>query len=321
MIMTRVPLAYIRRRHDASFIFRSMASSSLPSSLLGPPQGLLVPPGQCQFGEEFQSVPLLGKTTVSKTSTVFHFGLPDTTRPLNLSTCACILARADNVQGEESPVIRPYTPITTNATIGSFDLLVKNYGTKGLLSRHFHETLKVGDTMDFKHIPFNVKIQFDEISKFSTILMIAGGTGITPMIQALHAILGNNDNDDVSPSNNQTVTLLYGSQTSDDILARELLDQWAKDYSDKLQVIHILSDEKEGGGGEASRDDSTTWTGPVGYIDETMIQKYASPTTETLVMVCGPPPLYDSLSGPRDDPELTGVLSRLGYSKEQVYKF
>ena len=106
MIMRRVALASVRRRHDdATFIFRSMSSSSsssyhLPSSLMGPPQSLLVPPGQCQFDEEFQSVPLLGKTIVSKTSTVFHFELPDKSQPLNLSTCACILARGNNVQGD-----------------------------------------------------------------------------------------------------------------------------------------------------------------------------------------------------------------------------
>jgi cytochrome-b5 reductase len=44
--------------------------------------------------------------------------------------------------------------------------------------------------------------------------MLAGGTGITPMIQALHAIL---DNTNEAPPK-QRVTLFYGSQTSDDIL-------------------------------------------------------------------------------------------------------
>ena len=40
-----------------------------------------------------------------------------------------------------------------------------------------------------------------------------------------------------------------------------------------------------------------------------------------LIFVCGPPAMYESLCGPRDDPELTGVLRDLGYSKDQVIKF
>ena len=56
--------------------------------------------------------------------------MPDATKPLGLSTCACVLAKADLTVAESSgsegeAVIRPYTPISTNAQIGSFDLLVK----------------------------------------------------------------------------------------------------------------------------------------------------------------------------------------------------
>ena len=266
---------------------RRRCFSSLTSSLKGPPQSRLVPPGECQFDEEFQSVALVGKIQVSKTSAVFRFSLPDESKPLNLSTCACILAKA-NIQGEA--VIRPYTPISTNAISGSFDLLVKNYGDTGTLSRHLHESMTVGDELEFKHISFNVKLQFPRDEKH--IVMIAGGTGITPMIQALHAIL------DDQQHKEQHVTLIYGSQSSDDILARELLDQWEADYSDKLQVVHVL-----------------------GHVDMDILQRYAPVTAETLVLVCGPPPMYESLCGPRDDSELSGILSTLGYAKEQVYKF
>ena len=45
------------------------------------------------------------------------------------------------------------------------------------------------------------------------------------------------------------------------------------------------------------------------------------PVPDVLIFVCGPPAMYESLCGPRDDPELTGVLRDLGYSKDQVIKF
>ena len=47
--------------------------------------------------------------------------------------------------------------------------------------------------------------------------MIAGGTGITPMLQIAATIL-----DD--PSDTTEVSVLYANQTEDDILVREMLD-------------------------------------------------------------------------------------------------
>eukprot|EP00977_Amphora_coffeiformis_P023018 scaffold12086_cov160-Amphora_coffeaeformis.AAC.5 len=133
----------------ASTTTRTMAS--LPSTLTGPPVASLVPPKVCQFGPDFTDVPLLETFKVSDSTSVFRFGVPDTSKPLNLSTCACILAQAE-IGGEG--VVRPYTPISTNANVGYFDLLVKNYGETAKMSRHMHE-MKVGDKLNFKHIDFS----------------------------------------------------------------------------------------------------------------------------------------------------------------------
>jgi cytochrome-b5 reductase len=127
-----------------------------PPSLTGNPTKALVPPGKCQFSEEFVPVSLMERITVSSTSSLLRFGLPDTSAPLNLSTCACILAKAE-IAGEN--VIRPYTPISTNELKGCFDLLVKDYGPTAKMSKLMCEDLKVGETLEFKHISANVKIQ------------------------------------------------------------------------------------------------------------------------------------------------------------------
>jgi cytochrome-b5 reductase len=83
-----------------------------------------------------------------------------------------------------------------------------------------------------------------------------------------------------------------------------------RDYSDQLKVVHVLSDE-------------ITPAYRSGFIYKTLLQDYL-PTImsdDALVIICGPSPLYHALSGPRDDPESTGVLAELGGSAEQVYKF
>jgi len=196
-------------------------------------------------------------------------------------------------------VVRPYTPISTNELIGSFDLLVKDYA-QGKMSRYLN-TMQIGDEVEFKHIPFNVKVQAP--FPYKKIGMIVGGTGITPMIQALHAILGD-------PQNEIEVTMLYGSRESSDILAHDLLTQWENDYP-KFKLINVLSHEPE----------SSKWEGERGFITKELITKYLPNGDEDCIFVCGPPVMYDVICGERGDEDVKGLLKDLGYSKKQVYKF
>jgi hypothetical protein len=83
----------------ASVPQRRTIMTDLPPTLQGPPTASIVPPGKCQFGAEAVSVPLRTRTKISPTSSVLRFGLPDGSKPLNLSTCACILATA-TINGE-----------------------------------------------------------------------------------------------------------------------------------------------------------------------------------------------------------------------------
>lgn len=290
-----------------------MKASYNPPSLSGNPQKSLVPPGKCQFTEEWAPVPLLERIAVSKTASVLRFGLPDTSLPLNLSTCACILAKAsvtdvgNDDKKESEDVIRPYTPISTNELVGSFDLLVKDYGGYGL-SHHLCKKMSIGDTVEFKHIEFNVKLQAPFSQK--KIIMLVGGTGITPMIQALHAILGDKDSD-------QEVVMFYGSRTEEDILGRALLDNWAKEHPKKLKVVHVLS--------RVSRE-GKMWKGRTGRITRQVVEEEAASFgpdcgDDVIVFVCGPPPMYDAFCGPREEEHISGMLSEMGYKKEQVFKF
>ena len=281
---------------------------SLPTSLSCDPIKLLSKPEDCQFfgSEQFIPVQLLEKTAVSPTSFVLRFELPDKTKSMQLSTCSCILANA-TINGEN--VIRPYTPISTNAQIGSFDLLVKRYES-GVLSKFMCDDASVeGTDISFKQIPFNIKIDASEFVDSSHILMLAGGTGITPMIQALHAILGHKNE-------GTKVTLVYGSQSEDDILAQALLDTWADKYSDNLSITHVLSHSKTTSGSSKSYRH--------GFITKSLLEEVVPCAVNEIshAMVCGPPPMYDALCGPRTETDkITGVLSEMGFTAKQVYKF
>ena len=133
--------------------------------------------------------------------------------------------------------------------------------------------------VSFKHIPFNVKIQYP-FKKAKHILMLAGGTGITPMIQALHALLGEEE----SSRSTEKVTLLYGSRTADDILGEDMLTHWAATHKDMFNVKHVLSNEK---GDMSARSDVKQ-----GFIDRDLIKElFPGPDEDVMIFVCGPPPM------------------------------
>mmetsp|Transcript_39165 Transcript_39165/g.44664 ORF Transcript_39165/g.44664 Transcript_39165/m.44664 type:complete len:309 (-) Transcript_39165:307-1233(-) len=264
------------------------------------PSFAVVPAGNCQFTDDWSTVALKKIDVVSSDTKLFTFATPDESKALDLPTCGCMLAQGGK-DGDGNAFIRPYTPISTNAMVGEFELMVKIY-PDGNLSQHM-DKMKVGDTMDFKHIIFNVKKQYP--FGVQSVGMLVGGTGITPMIQALHAILGN-------PDDNTKVTMLYGSQRSDQILCKEILDEWEKSYPDQLKVVHVMSNEPS----------DSSYDGPKGFITKEMIEaNFVKKADDTNIFVCGPPPMYNALCGAREDAELSGALADIGYKAEEVTKF
>jgi len=282
--------------------FITMAASAWSP---GAPTAAYAAPGACVFGADWAAAALVSKTAISHDTNVYTFGLEEG-KPLGLSTCACLLMKGPN-DAEGNPVIRPYTPVSTNAMLGKFELMVKTY-PDGKMSQYL-ASLEVGKPVDFKHVGGNVKIQYPFNSK-KEIGMIVGGTGITPMIQALHCTLG-------TAGDTSKVAMLYGSKTSKEILAKETLDAWETSHADRFKVTHVLSNEPEESTSALAR----------GFITREMIEaNFPKPDSDCLIFVCGPPPLYNVFSGPRDAPgqppsELAGILKEMGYKTEQVIKF
>merc|ERR1711907_526411 len=123
------------------------------------------------------------------------------------------------------------------------------------------------------------------------------------MLQALHAILG-------TEGDTTKVSILFGNRTERDILARNTLDEWSAIYGDRLSITHVLSEQSE------------NWSGATGFITTDLIKAHMPPPTDGdagQIWICGPPPMYDALCGPRGEEGLTGLLAQMGYAPEQVY--
>ena len=70
------------------------------------------------------------------------------------------------------------------------------------------------------------------------------------------------------------------------------------------------------------------WKGGAGYLTPDMLKKYLpSPAPGNMIYVCGPPPMYQAVCGPKKQGtpgmqgELSGFLADMGYKQEQVFKF
>ena len=131
---------------------------------------------------------------------------------------------AEKPDGTRKPVIRPYTPTSSAGAVGHLDLVVKIYEA-GVMSAHIGK-LAVGDALEMKG-PI-VKLPY-EANTWPAIGMVAGGTGITPMLQVAAAALAD-------PADKTKVSLVYGNVAEDDILLRDEIDAMAKAHPDRFEV-------------------------------------------------------------------------------------
>lgn len=231
----------------------------------------------------------------------FFFELLNKDDVSGLVTASCVLAKYVTPKG--SNVIRPYTPISDINEKGIIEFVIKVY-PEGKMGNHV-AGLKEGETLSFKG-PL-VKWKY-EPNSFKEVVLIGGGSGITPLYQLVHTITKD-------PSDKTKVKLFYGNKTEKDILIKKELDELAKKYPEKFEVVYFLDSAPSG------------WSGKTGFISKDYLSTVLPPPAEKglKIFVCGPPPLYKAISGdkvsPQDQGELTGALADLGYSKDQVFKF
>ena len=175
------------------------------------------------------------------------------------------------------------------------------------MSKHI-ANLKLGDKLDFKGPILKTAYKPNE---YKNIGMVAGGTGITPMLQVVDEVLAN-------PFDTTKVSLIFANQTESDILLKKEIDARAAAHPERFRVHYVVD--------KAS---SWFWQGGVGYVTEAMLkEKMPPPAADSKIFVCGPPPMYKAICGPKGTPEdpkaqgeLGGLLKKMGFLEGQVFKF
>ncbi|XP_010632699.1 NADH-cytochrome b5 reductase 3 [Fukomys damarensis] len=255
---------------------------------------------------------LVDKEVISHDTRRFRFALPSPQHILGLPIGQHIYLSA-RIDG--NLVIRPYTPVSSDDDKGFVDLVIKVYfkdthpkfPAGGKMSQYL-ENMQVGDTIEFRGP--NGLLVYQGRGKFAirpdkksspvvktakSVGMIAGGTGITPMLQVIRAILKD-------PDDHTVCYLLFANQTEKDILLRPELEELRNAHSTRFKLWYTLDRAPEG------------WDYSQGFVNEEMIRDHLpAPGEQTLVLMCGPPPMIQFACLPN--------LERLGHSKERYFTF
>ncbi|XP_029552812.1 NADH-cytochrome b5 reductase 2 [Salmo trutta] len=257
-------------------------------------------------------LPLIEKEDISHDTKRFRFGLPSPTHVLGLPVGQHVYLSA-KVNG--SLVIRAYTPVSSDEDQGFVDLVVKvyyknthrNYPDGGKMSQYL-DAMSIGDKIDFRgpngllvytgNGKFAIrpdKKSEAKVRKFKHVGMIAGGTGITPMLQLIRSITGD-------PADNTKCSLIFANQTEKDILLRDELEEVLKSHSDQLNLSYTLDKPPQ------------DWKYSSGFVNANMMKEHLPPASnDVLIVMCGPPPMIQHACLPN--------LSTLGYKTENTFTY
>jgi len=124
--------------------------------------------------------------------------------------------------------------------------------------------------------------------------MLAGGVGISPMIQIVRAML----NIDAP----RDMYLVWGAVKSSQLVYRPMLDQRAADASNRLHVTYVLEHPPA----------DAKWC-KVGFITESILRESiprADPGVR--IVICGPPVMCNVIKK---------TLTRMGYPQDIIFSF
>ncbi|NXJ59661.1 NB5R3 reductase, partial [Rostratula benghalensis] len=261
---------------------------------------------------------LIDKEEVSHDTRRFRFALPSIDHVLGLPIGQHIYLSA-RIDG--ALVVRPYTPVSSDDDKGFVDLVVKIYFRgvhpkfpDGGKMTQYLDSLKTGDTIDFRGpsglLVYKGKgkadsedIIYPEPEKKAEpvtktvkyVGMIAGGTGITPMLQIIRAIIKDKDDPTVCQ-------LLFANQSEKDILLRSELEEIQVQNPGRFKCWYTLDRAPE------------HWDYSEGFVNQEMIRDHLPPPqNDVLILMCGPPPMIQYACIPN--------LDKLGYTKDMRFSF
>uniref|UniRef100_A0A6B2G1X9 NADH-cytochrome b5 reductase n=1 Tax=Myxobolus squamalis TaxID=59785 RepID=A0A6B2G1X9_MYXSQ len=210
-------------------------------------------------------------------------------------------------RGDEE-IARSYTPVSLDHDLGHVDLAIRIYFPNeehtegGVVSQYVH-SLKVGQTVAISG-PYG-NITYEGYGRFSMkngekvtvskITMIAGGTGITPMLQILRHIW--------RLKNDKTkIKLIYANKDLGEIMLYGPISEIERNLDKgQLETYHVL------------KNPPPDFAYGKGRISNEMLISYGwAPSEDTIALCCGRPKINKIM---------IEKLKEIGYQESQIYCF
>ncbi|CAF0815917.1 unnamed protein product [Adineta ricciae] len=260
------------------------------------PNHLSVCPMQ-DFEPIYFNATLIKRTPVTHDSDWYTFSLPSNVFMLPPIGYHIRLQRTN----DGVIITKPYTVVNKldeenkSSSEHTIELLIKHYIDRTMTP--MLQQLSIGDTIEMS----SAEGTFDtaRIDMCRTLVLIAAGTGLTPMIRIL-----NYATKQIDSEQNRDIFLLFFNKTQKDILCGAELQAMSEKY--KFTFYNILSRSE------------SDWTGETGYIRgellHRLLPKPPSKTnvTNTLVCVCGPAPFSK---------QALDLLKEHGYNDSHLHLF
>ena len=149
----------------------------------------------------------------------------------------------------------------------------------GKVSNLINDTLKVGDEIDVMIPMGGFHSDLDAAHK-KTYVLFAGGSGITPMMSIMKAVL--------TAEPQSSIILLYGNNDEASIIFRKQIDELAASSQSRLNVFYILNDAPAGYSalliGMMTKDKNLA-----------LIKEYTDTNADNEYFICGPTPMMDGV--------------------------
>lgn len=172
-------------------------------------------------------------------------------------------------------ISRPYSISSSprNALEGYYEITIKKT-TDGFVSDYIWENWKVGDKIEGSGPEGH--FYYEELRDTKKIVGLAGGSGITPFRSIARSIV----DDDLKAS----LTLLYGSNSKEEIIFFEEFKKLEEKSKGRVKVIHVISGENSAASEGTEK----------GFLTAKTIQKYTDPVACSF-FICGPQVMYSFL--------------------------
>jgi ferredoxin-NADP reductase len=181
---------------------------------------------------------------------------------------------------------RSYTIASSPTQRGYVELTVKREEL-GAVSRYLHDRVSVGDQLKVMG-PYG-SFTFTG-SDADSIVLIAGGVGITPMMSVLRYLT-----DTAWPGE---IFFVYGARSTEEFIFREELEQLERRH----EKLHVFASMQRAPG--------TVWLGPEGPITADLLEAAVPDIASRRVHLCGPPGMMVAMKR---------ILGELGVPDAQIH--